>query len=80
MTIDPIQLTNDGGVKVAKAMTLIAWVLLGIGVAMFLMTMSNFRDSNLGLMVAIGFVIAGMQVYGLGTFVNLISTKSNRND
>ncbi|MFD2615395.1 hypothetical protein [Paenibacillus gansuensis] len=71
---------KDNGQHFSKATEIIAWVLLGIGFILFALYVSDFRDSNLGLMVAIGFVIAGMQVYGIGTFVHLLSNKTSKSD
>lgn len=72
------KLMKSDGSKVAAIMQVFAWITLIGGLFVCLFNLSHFSDSNLGLMVGIGMMIAGMQIYGIGTFVNLLHTKTEK--
>ncbi|GAA4719750.1 hypothetical protein [Brevibacillus fulvus] len=65
---------NDGH-RVAAIMQVLAWISLIAGIFVSFYHGSDFSDQNLGLMVGIGMVIAGMQIFGVGTFVHLLHSK-----
>ncbi|WJH36076.1 hypothetical protein N6H14_09415 [Paenibacillus sp. CC-CFT747] len=48
---------------------------LAVGVLLCLMTISDFRDTNLGLMVGIGFLIASVQIFTIGTMIRWVHNR-----
>jgi Na+/phosphate symporter len=73
-SIEKYRNKNDG-YRVASALKMMAWAILAIGTILFSVSVSDFSSRNLGLMVGIGFLIAGMQIYGIGTIVHLLHSK-----
>ncbi|WNQ11353.1 hypothetical protein MJA45_27775 [Paenibacillus aurantius] len=70
-----IEISKESGAKVNTAMTAIAWGVLAVGVLLCLMTISDFRDTNLGLMVGIGFLIASVQIFTIGTMIRWVHNR-----
>jgi hypothetical protein len=66
--------------RLFSMMNIIAWFVLGAGVLLCLLNLSDFTDRNLGLMVGIGFLIASVQIYVIGTAVHLLQSDSNRHE
>lgn len=58
--------------KAADTLKWFAWAANLIGVVLFLLNVSDFRADNLGLMTAIGFLIAGMNILLLSTVFRLL--------
>jgi hypothetical protein len=58
-------------------MNAIAWLVLGAGLLLCLLNVNEFNDQNLGLMIGIGCLIASVQIYVIGTVVNLVQNNIN---
>ncbi len=54
------------------AMKAMAWGALLIGLVLSLMNIGNFSDSNLMLMVGIGFLVGSVQIFTIGTAIHLV--------
>ncbi len=61
--------------KLVNVMTIMAWVVLGIGVLLSLINLNHFSDKNVGLMVGIGFLIGSVHIYVIGTAINLVHAR-----
>lgn len=72
-----IKSMKDDGHAVAAAMTAIAWALLGFGFLLCLWNVADFSDRNLGLMAGIGFLVASVQIYTIGTAVHLVQARQS---
>lgn len=60
------------GTRIFSVMNTIAWLVLGAGLLLCLLNLSEFTDKNLGLMIGIGCLIASVQIYVIGTVVHLL--------
>jgi hypothetical protein len=69
---------KDDGHSVAAFMTAIAWVLLGFGFLLCLWNVADFSDRNLGLMTGIGFLIASVQIFTIGTAIHLVQANNSK--
>lgn len=65
----------SGSRRLASMMTLMAWVVLGVGALLCLFNVSEFKDTNMGLMVGLGCLISSVVIYTIGTSMNLIDRK-----
>lgn len=66
--------------KLVSIMTIMAWVTLIIGVVLSLVNITHFSDQNLTLMIGIGFLIASVHIYIIGTAIGLVNTRSKYMD
>jgi hypothetical protein len=74
-TISHVQPSKSDVKRLVKAMTAIAWGVLGIGVLLCLVNLSHFSDQNVGLMVGIGFLIGSVHIYVIGTAIGLVHAR-----
>ncbi|WP_415841336.1 hypothetical protein [Paenibacillus alkaliterrae] len=74
-TISHAQSSKSDVKRLVKAMTAIAWSVLGIGVLLCLVNLSHFSDQNVGLMVGIGFLIGSVHIYVIGTAIGLVHAR-----
>jgi|GEM_PF-795393 len=65
---------KHSGFKAAEMLRYFAWLAIAVGTFLFAVNVNDFRGDNLGLMVAIGFLIAGMNIFLLGTVFSLLHT------
>lgn len=64
---------KDNNVKrLVTIMTWVASIILGIGVLLCLMNLSQFNDRNPGLMVGIGFMVGSVFIYFIITAMGLV--------
>lgn len=56
----------------------IAWLVLTVGVLLCIINVSDFTDTNLGLMAGIGCLIASVHIYVIGTVVHLLQNNQTR--
>ncbi|KIL41439.1 hypothetical protein SD70_07310 [Gordoniibacillus kamchatkensis] len=68
---------TEGG-RLFSVMNAIAWLVLGIGLLLCLINISEFTDQNLGLMIGIGCLIASVQIYVVGTVVHLLQNNAKQ--
>jgi hypothetical protein len=61
--------------RLVTLMTWIAWVVLGTGVLLCIMNLNQFNDRNTGLMVGIGFLVASVNIFFIGTAIGLVSER-----
>ncbi|GIP18828.1 hypothetical protein J40TS1_44700 [Paenibacillus montaniterrae] len=71
--------------RIVNIMTIIAWLVLGIGVVMCLANIADFNDRNWGLMIGIGFLVGSVHIYVIGTAIGLVHKRavnqySNKSD
>lgn len=76
--ISQVQPSKSDVKRLVKAMTAIAWGILGIGVLLCLINLSHFSDKNVGLMVGIGFLIGSVHIYVIGTAIGLVHARRNQ--
>lgn len=69
---------NDG-MKASEVLRWFAWIAIGIGTLLFVGNMSGFSFKNLPLMVSIGFLIAGMNIFVLSTAFKLLIIRTEKN-
>ncbi|WP_424769098.1 hypothetical protein [Paenibacillus sp. sgz302251] len=74
-SINQIQSFKSDVKRLVKAMTIIAWAVLSIGVLLCLVNLSHFSDQNVGLMVGIGFLIGSVHIYVIGTAIGLVHAR-----
>ncbi|OMF29090.1 hypothetical protein BK133_18300 [Paenibacillus sp. FSL H8-0548] len=77
-TISQTQPSKSDVKRLVNAMTVIAWVILAIGVLLSLINLSHFSDQNVGLMVGIGFLIGSVHIYVIGTAIGLVHARRNQ--
>ena len=68
--------TQPDSKKLVKIMTVIAWIILSVGVILCLANITQFNDRNIGLMVGIGFLIGSVHIYVTGTAINLVHSRA----
>ncbi|KLH98156.1 hypothetical protein ABE237_07710 [Brevibacillus formosus] len=61
--------------KAADVLRWMAWTVLFAGAVIMAFTASDFRSENLPLMVSIGFLIAGMNIFIMSTVFRLMTLK-----
>jgi Na+/phosphate symporter len=66
---------NSSILRLMTMMTWIAWVVLGIGVLLCMMNLNQFNDRNTSLMVGIGFLVASVNIFFIGTAIGLVSER-----
>lgn len=62
--------------KLVNIMTILAWIALGVGVALCLFNLGHFSDQNVGLMVGIGFLVGSVHIYVIGTAIGLVDARA----
>jgi peptidoglycan/LPS O-acetylase OafA/YrhL len=72
---DPVE---NNGIRAAEMLRILAWLAIVIGSILFILNVSDFSGNNLWLMVAIGFLIAGMNIFVLGTIFKLLHSTVNQ--
>lgn len=60
------------GFRAGAAMRLIAWLVIGVGLLGTVTNLSEFNDGNLWLMLAIGFLIAGVWIMVIGAMIHIV--------
>lgn len=68
-------MNNDG--KAADVLKWMSWTVLFVGAVIMAFTASDFSSKNLPLMVSIGFLIAGMNIFILSTVFRLMTLRRN---
>ncbi|SEN60563.1 hypothetical protein [Lihuaxuella thermophila] len=68
---------QNSGMKAGEMLRILAWVVIVAGFVLLAPNVSDFSGENLGLMVAIGFLIAGMNIFVLATIFQLLHTTQN---
>jgi hypothetical protein len=58
--------------KAADALKWMAWASIMIGIVLFAFNVTDFRSENFLLMMSIGFLIAGMNIFLLSTVFRLL--------
>ncbi|MBP2000730.1 putative membrane channel-forming protein YqfA (hemolysin III family) [Paenibacillus shirakamiensis] len=76
--LDRVRQMKDEGYSLAAYMTVISWILLGVGVVMCLMNISDFTDRNMTLMAGLGFMISSVFVYTVGTSIYLVQSNADK--
>ena len=61
--------------KAADTLKWMAWTATIVGVLLFVFNVSDFRSENFPLMVSIGFLIAGMNIFLLSTVFRLMNIR-----
>ncbi|RNB83344.1 hypothetical protein EDM56_22000 [Brevibacillus fluminis] len=69
---------NDG-LKASEMLRWFAWIAIGIGSLLLIGSVSDFSSSNLPLMVSIGFLIAGVNIFVLSTAFRLLIIRTEEN-
>lgn len=64
-------MTNNG-MKAAEMLRWFAWIAIVIGSLLFVGNVNDFSFANLPLMVSIGFLIAGMNIFVISTAFKLL--------
>jgi len=67
--------TDPAGAQASRLMQWVAWLMIAIGAGLIAANASDFGDRDLGSMVGVGFVIAGMLIFGAGMFVHLLDSE-----
>jgi len=62
--------------KLVNIMTIIAWIVLSIGLVLCMVNLGHFSDQNVGLMVGIGFLIGSVHIYVIGTALGLAHNRA----
>jgi len=75
--ISAAKATKTNEKRMTQTMTAIAWVVLGIGVLLCLTNITDFNDRNTGLMIGIGFLIASVNIYVIGTAISLVHARKD---
>jgi hypothetical protein len=70
-TVQQRAIERDGR-HVFSFMNLVAWITLGVGVMMTLWGLGDFSDTNLTLMLGIGFMVGSVFIYTIGTATHLV--------
>lgn len=84
MNASPVKITkNDGSSvqeagKLFNAMHVLAWITLAIGLVLSLWNIRYFSDSNLTLMLGIGFLVGSVQIYVIGTAMQLFHQRQTK--
>jgi len=65
----------DAG-RLVKIMTMIAWLVLAIGVVLCVANIAEFNDRNWGLMIGIGFLVGSVHIYVIGTAIGLVHKRA----
>jgi len=68
------------GKSLFVAMQIAAWCGLGVGVALCLLRLGHFSDSNASLMAGIGFMVGSVFVYIIGTAMNLVHKRKSESE
>lgn len=66
--------------RLVHMMTVIAWVILGVGFLLCLFNLGHFSDQNVGLMVGIGFLVGSVHIYVIGTAIGLVHARMTSNE
>lgn len=61
--------------KAADVLRWMAWTAIGIGFLLMAFNVSEFKSENLPLMVSIGCLIAGMNIFILSTVFRLMTVR-----
>ena len=64
--------------KAAETLKWMAWAVTISGIVLFLLNASDFRSGNLPLMVSIGCLIAGVNIFLLSTVFRLMTMSKQR--
>ncbi|QJC51181.1 hypothetical protein HGI30_06115 [Paenibacillus albicereus] len=75
MSVKPVQQTKNAVDRLFQFMNLMAWTCLLIGVVTSLWNITHFSDTNMTLMVGIGFLIGSVFIYTSGAALHLLSHK-----
>ncbi|NGQ96581.1 hypothetical protein G3578_15570 [Brevibacillus sp. SYP-B805] len=67
---------QQSGLRGAQMLRRIAWLAVAVGIFLFIWNVNDFNSENLGLMVSIGCLIAGMNIFLLSTVFSLLHTES----
>jgi len=62
--------------RLVKIMTAISWLVLGIGVVLCLVNITEFNDRNWVLMIGIGFLVGSVFIYTIGTAIGLVHKRA----
>ncbi|UJF35876.1 hypothetical protein [Paenibacillus hexagrammi] len=74
-TLTGIEQNGRDVARLVKMMTVAAWLLLGIGITLSLLTINHFSDRNTVLMVGIGFMVGSVFVYVIRTAIHLVHSR-----
>ncbi|MEK4248813.1 hypothetical protein [Paenibacillus sp. FSL W7-1287] len=77
MNIRNVMTEQPDASKLVKIMTIIAWLVLGIGVVLCLANITEFNDRNWGLMIGIGFLVGSVHIYVIGTAIALVHKRAS---
>lgn len=80
MSIKPVHQTKNAVDRLFQFMNIMAWACLIIGVVTSLWKITHFSDTNLTLMVGIGFLIGSVFIYTSGAALHLVSQKFENMD
>ncbi|MFC6333937.1 hypothetical protein ACFP56_15020 [Paenibacillus septentrionalis] len=76
ITIHEMKSAKPDATKLVNIMTMIAWLVLGIGVVLCLANITEFNDRNWGLMIGIGFLVGSVHIYVIGTAIGLVHKRA----
>ncbi|MNI12405.1 hypothetical protein D3C73_655840 [compost metagenome] len=66
--------------RLVNLMTVVAWVVLGIGVLLCLFNLNQFNDQNRALMVGIGFLVGSVFIFVIGTAIGMVSARRHEEE
>ncbi|GGD58577.1 hypothetical protein [Paenibacillus nasutitermitis] len=72
--------TAQEGKSLFLAMHIASWVALCAGVVLCLVNISHFSDSNMLLMLGIGFLVGSVFTYTIGTAMNLVHKRKSETE
>lgn len=78
-SLEKYRMSKNNNLRMEIVFKLIAWAVLAIGCILFLANVNDFSSTNLGLMIGIGMMISGMQIYGIGVVVQLLQSRPVNN-
>ncbi|MGU3473381.1 hypothetical protein ACLBWT_19805 [Paenibacillus sp. D51F] len=75
ISVKPIEQSKTAVDRLFQFMNIMAWTCLMIGVVACLWDITHFSDTNMTLMVGIGFLIGSVFIYTSGAALHLVSEK-----
>jgi hypothetical protein len=76
--IQQAQAASQSGLRGAQMLRRIAWLAVAVGIFLFVWNVNDFNSENLGLMISIGCLIAGMNIFLLSTVFSLLHTEPGK--
>lgn len=80
ISIKPVQQKKPAVARLFTFMNIMAWASLAIGVVACIWNITNFSDTNLILMVGIGFLVGSVFIYTSGAALQLLLEKREQDE